>query len=779
LKKVFILILFTLLRLNLFAQGYSLSGQIKEIGSEEFIIGASVFISNIDEPTRPLKGTYTNRFGFYSIPKIKEGNYLLIVRSVGYLTYTDTISIKSENKTMNLFLNTQATITDEIRVVATKTAGAIQSISKADVSADFIAKMPTIGGESDILRAMQMLPGVTATSELSSGLNIRGGSSDQTLYLLDGVIVYNPTHLGGFMSTFNTDAVRDVSLIKGAYPAEYGGRLSGILDVKMKEGAKDEYHGKVGISIINAKAEVEGPIGEDASFMIAGRRLYLDLVTMAAAEAQDVEDMPQYYFYDFNAKFNWVINDKNHLFFSGMFGRDVFDVEFGESNKDEGFKIDWGNKVANLRYMHIFSPELFSNFSLIYTNYSFNTAFRMFNGEGEDKGNLVKFGTENGVEDIVLRSTLDWFGLENHKIKAGIEIISHNFNIYTLDDLFLDDLKNALNKKRTPTAQEFGLFIQDEINTAEKIIINPGLRFNYYHSGGYINLEPRIALSHEFMPNNFFRAAVSNSHQPVHLIKRQDMNLPTDVWIPTMDNIRPGKSWQYTLSYETNLFNDYLFSIETYYKTMEDIYEYKDSITIFSSANIENQLTEGQGLAYGLEIFLHKKIGRLQGWLAYTLSQVKYKFDEINLGEEYFPIHHRLHDFKIVLTYEISKGWDIGADWVFQSGQPISMPTGKYYNSNPNDRDYMSINQYYYSEKNSYRMAPYHRLDLNFMRKFKMFGTLNSVFSINIYNVYNRKNPFSIFVDEEWDSQSQKNTTVLRQITLFPIIPTFGLNVEF
>ncbi|MEI6089989.1 MAG: TonB-dependent receptor [bacterium] len=781
LNRFLIPIIFLLFSYSLYSQTTSaISGTVKESGTREFITAATVILYNTDK-TKALNGTYSNKYGFYSLPQVHPGNYILVIRCIGYKEWSDTITVKAGNDmTFNVFLPVQIVEGEEITVEGEYMTGSVHTISRAEITADFILKMPALGAESDVLRSLQMLPGVATSSELSSGIYVRGGTPDQNLYLLDGIMIYNPTHLGGFMSTFNTNALRDVNLIKGAFPAEYGGRLSSVLDMTMKEGSKEGFHGTAGISLIDVSATIEGPITEKSSFMFSARRLYLDLMMLALSKEMR-ESSLSYYFYDLNAKVNLEIDDKNHLFLSGMFGSDVLSAP--ASITDE-FGINWGNTVGNIRWMHIVSPKLFTNFSLIYTKYKFNSDFSFDN-------NKSSFTATNGIQDLTFRGTIDYFPLEAHKIRAGAEVINHNFNVFTIDQMVynnipLDDpLWKEYNSGKKLKAMELGIYVQDEWQITELLQSNIGFRTNYYPSGQYFNIEPRVSLAYNFWDNMYLRAAVAQSHQPTHLITRNDMNLPTDVWIPSSDKILPGESWQYVLGFESELFKNYTFSVEGYYKTLKNIYEYKDTVSWFSTTRLVDQLTSGGGEGYGLEFSIFKKVGKLQGWIGYTWSVIKSQFDELNNGKWFYPKHDRRHDIKVVLSYDLNKKWEFSATWVYATGQPFTMPTSAYYFGSNNSYeptqndlfDFYGL-KYQYSGRNEYRAAAYHRMDVNISRKTTMFG-LPLVWSLNIYNVYNHMNPYTLYIGSEYNVDDNTSKYVLKQMTLFPIIPTLGVRLSF
>ncbi len=599
-------------------------------------------------------------------------------------------------------------------------------------------------------------------SELSSGLYIRGGSPDQNLVLLDDVIVYNPTHLAGFLSSFNSDALRDVKLIKGAFPAEYGGRLSSVIDLTMKEGTKEKLSGAGAISLISSKLTLEGPINENSSFMVSGRRMYLDLI-QALATSSD-EEMPEYYFYDLNAKVNYKISEKDRLFASGYFARDVF----GFDDNYEDFEIFWGNRTGNLRWMHIFNPKLFSNFSLIYTNYEFQTNL---SDRGDSENN---YNSLSQIADIMLRGNIEYFLNNNHTIKAGAEITNHNFEVRASMNFSEADF-DFVNTGNLNTL-DMAFYVQDEWKIG-KFRNNFGARAYYFQEGDYFDIEPRLSSVYKYNDNLSFKASFDIAHQYVHLVTRNDINLPTDLWFPSTAEIKPQKSMQGVIGIEKTFLNgEYLLSVEGYYKNMENLIEFKDDATFNFGMPTTEQFTFGTGRAYGMEVFFNRRIGNLTGWVGYTLAWTDRKFPELNDGKRFSPRYDRRHDISIAATYNISDGWEVGAAWVFGTGQAFTVPDGSYYMTDATD--FVSRQKYHYSDRNGFRLPPYHRLDLNLMRKFDWFG-LPFEFSINIYNLYNRKNPFTWYIGEDVNSQTgdyEKNVT---QVTLFPIIPTFGLRFEF
>ena len=756
----------------------NLSGSVTEEKSGESIVSLtlSLYLNDDFANNRPIRGSYTNRFGFYSIPRIEAGEYFLVASGVGYSTFVTKIKInESENLRLNIQMKTEDVRTQGVTVEAERIIeNATTRISTVTIDPSFISKLPSLGGEVDLFRALQLLPGVQQSTELSSGLYVRGGSPDQNLNLLDGVIVYNPIHLGGFLSVFNTDALRDVKLIKGAFPAEYGGRLSSVLDMTMKEGTKEKLSGSAGISLLSSRLTLEGPINENSSFMISGRRMYLDLLANLATilAGEDPKQNPTYYFYDLNAKANYKLSDNNHLFVSGFLCQDVLGAP---DDSDDAFDISWGNRTSNIRWMHIVSPMLFTNFSLIYTDYTFGTDIYDKNKKSNN------FKTDSRIRDIMLRADAQYFPSKKHKVKTGLETIWHNFRSRAAINLDDEDLFDTFFSRKDITSLEASYYIQDEWTITERLDANIGGRFYYFQEADYFSFEPRLSASYKLTEVTSLKTSAALAHQFLHLITRNDITLPTDLWFPSTKNIRTSRAWQGVFGLE-HIFDggNYIFSAEVYYKDMRNLYEYKDSVFFTLGIPLEEQFTRGRGDAYGLELFLNKRLGSFTGWIGYTLAWTNRYFDELNNGKRFSPRYDRRHDINLVLAYNFNDTWEVGLSWVYGTGQAYTMPTGTYSFQDIDTWNwyYEGYSKYQFTSRNGARLPSFHKLDLNFMNHFTMLG-MPTTFSINIYNVYNRRNPFAWYISEDWDMETGKEIKKLKQVTLFPIIPTLGLSFKF
>lgn len=776
-----------------YAQTSVVSGIVSEAASGEAVIGVNVILSKDEtgaSSAAVVRGARTNKFGFYSLSSVPQGYYFIIVRGIGYKTLVRKVTIEGTSLRENILLATQNVRSQEITVESARDASPTQSISSVQISTDFIKKMPAFGGEVDVFRVLQLLPGIKSGGELSSGLYIRGGSPDQNLVLLDGVTVYNPTHLGGFLSTFNGDAIRDVRVIKGAFPAEYGGRLSSVIDLTMKEGSKEKIGGTANISLLASRLTVEGPITEDITFMVSGRRTYLDLLTKIFAPGT-----PDYYFYDLNAKVNYRASDNDRIFLSGYFGQDVLSATEGIPIT---FGVNWGNATGNLRWMHVVSPSLFTNFSLIYTDYRSASNLSTTNTN-------IPFYSQSRVRDFVVRGEAQWFPDQQHTIKAGIDAIYHNFHsIVSSDDA---DFNRALQDPSSGAngivnGIEASAYIQDEWNEVlgiNGLSINAGIRLSYFQLGNRLLPEPRFSFVYNagstFWGGDFrIKGAFAVANQFLHLVSRNDITLPmSDTWFPATETIAPSNSVQYVLGAETTVFNnEVLVSVEGYYKSMQNLLDYRDNAVFSAFQPPTKELTVGTGESYGVEVFINKRVGDFTGWIGYTLAWTQRQFAELNNGKPFSPRYDIRHDVSVVGTYRINEAWEVGATWTFNTGLAYTMPAGVYY-FNPNTVYYpaslsplqpsrggsVTVSGYnrslnsHFTMRNGFNLPSFHKLDLNFTHFFSWFG-LPFNLSLNVYNTYNRQNPFAWAIRTNSAGKPE-----IWQSSLFPILPTFGIGFKF
>ena len=760
-------ILFFLLSSIVLSQNYyTISGYIEDASSGESLIGVNVYSKSLSV------GTTTNNFGFYSLT-VPEGEFDINFSFIGYSDYTKNLSIKTD-----LELNTRLVLSSEIikEVILTDQISNVEQTQTSVISVPVIQikSMPALLGEIDVLKSIQLLPGVQSGSEGSSGFYVRGGGPDQNLILLDGVPVYNASHLFGFFSVFNIDAIKNVKLTKGGFPARFGGRLSSVLEIDMKEGNMKEFKGEGSIGLISSKLALEGPIVKDkASFMISGRRTYADLLLNLFQPSPDATG--GYYFYDLNAKLNYKISNTDRIYLSGYFGDDIFGLNFNESGNDEFiFGLGWGNKTTAFRWNHVFNNKLFSNTTLTYSRYSFD----IDQGFSSSDSNF-EFSYISGLRDFGAKIDFEYSLNPNHSFKFGY---SHTYHDFFPGELSLDfnydetDIDTVFQFSDDLQAHDLFLYVEDEIKVNERLKMNLGTHLALFSikDSTYLKLQPRFSARYLINEKWSLKASYAEMQQNLHLLTNSSVGLPTDIWVPATDSVKPQQSKQFALSINTNFLDGILeASIEGYYKKMDDLVSYKEGSSFWDAQSWESSVeTGGEGKSYGLELFLQKKKGKTTGWIGYTLSWTYRRFNNINFGDWYSYKYDRRHDISIVLSHKFSDKIDIGATWVYGTGNAITFPQATYwsYPSGPQGQYIQTLD--YYGERNSTRMNPYHRFDLgvNFHKQKKNY---ERTISLSIYNLYNRKNPFFVYLDEEPDQ------TVARQVSLFPIIPTLTYNIRF
>ncbi len=764
----------TILQLG-FAQKFTLSGTIKDAKNGELIIGAAVI-----DKSNPSVGAISNDYGFYSLT-LPKGTYQIAVALIGYQMQVFSINL-DKDQSLNVSLSDQSAQLQEVVIKAEKENKNITSTEMSTVKLDVkeISKIPVLFGEKDILKTIQLLPGIKTAGEGNSGFYVRGGGIDQNLILLDEATVYNASHLLGFFSVFNSDAIKDVNIIKGGMPAQYGGRLSSVLDIKMNDGNNQKYSATGGIGLIASRLTVEGPIQKDkSSFIVSGRRTYADLFLKLSSD-EDTRNT-SLYFYDLNLKANYQIDDKNRLYLSGYFGRD----NFGFS---DNFGFNWGNATGTLRWNHVFSSKLFSNTSLIYSDYDYQ--IKIASGDTD-------FKIASRVKDWNLKQDFSYY-LGNQTIKFGFNSIYHTLtpgNITNESDGTATGGPASTNIE-TRYAWENGVYVSDEFALTNKLKTNIGLRvstfsalgagtfYRYntegvavdssiYNSGEfvktYVGFEPRLALNYTLNPANSVKLSYARTNQYLQLLSNSNASTPTDLWIPASNNVKPQIADQIALGYFRNFDeNKYEFSVETYYKTMQNQIDYKNGAELRANKNVEADLVFGKGWSYGIELFFKKKFGKLNGWVGYTWSKTMRQFDAINNGEAFSARQDRTHDVSLVAMYELSKKWNVSATWVYYTGDAVTFPSGKYVVDN------QTVS--YYTGRNGYRMPDYHRLDLGINYIHKKTEKFESSWNFSIYNAYNRKNAYTIDFRQV---ETNPNQTEAVRTALFGIIPSATWNFKF
>ncbi len=772
---------------NLYAQTYTISGYISDASSEEMLISANLY------DFESSSGTVTNTFGFYSIT-LPAGEVKLRASYIGY-TDINTAFTLAKDTTINFPLPSTVEI-DEIVIKADKASeGRIEErtqMSTVEVPIEQIKKIPALLGEVDVIKALQLLPGVQSGGEGSSGLYVRGGSPDQNLILLDGVPVYNANHLFGFFSVFNADAIKDVKLIKGGFPARYGGRLSSVLEINMKEGNKKEFHGEGSIGIVASKLTLEGPISENTSFIVSGRRTYIDLLAKPFIQSGFEEDGQEggtgYYFYDLNAKINHKFSDKDRLYISTYTGKDKFYFDSKEIDEEPSdvleFGLGWGNVTTAIRWNHLITPKLFGNLTATYSNYEFDVLSR-FGEEYNDPSQNEEFRLEydSGIRDFALKLDFDYLPNPDHFIRFGINGINHKFNPGTfelgLTDPDITNFSTTVSQDKVE-AQEISAYFEDDMQLFEGFKMNAGIHTSAFlvQEEKYFSIQPRV--SARYLMNNgiAIKGSFATMNQFVHLLSNEGIGLPTDLWLPSTAKVKPQTSWQAAAGLAKTLNDTYEVSLEGYYKKMDNLIAYQDGSGLFEFGDWQDRIVTGRGDAYGIEAFIQKKKGRLSGWIGYTWSKSDRQFDDLNFGEEFPYTYDRRHDISVVATYKISDRFSFAGTWVYGTGNAVTLGNsnfrGLYDSGNFNANGSFS----YYDSRNNFRMNAYHRMDLGitYTRKKKNW---DSVWSFGAYNAYNRKNPFFIFTDSDFDQATQTRSRQLKQASLFPIIPYITYSFKF
>lgn len=805
-RQSFILF-FLILSLNVFAQKrYTISGIVKDKDSGETLIGASVY----DEKSN--QGVATNVYGFYSLT-LPEGKYSISFSFVGFETIVKEVNL-SKDIVVDVSMGGAVTL-NEVVISANSTSRKVErtQMSLTNINVEQINSMPAFLGEPDVIKSLQLLPGVQSGSEGSSGLYVRGGGPDQNLILLDGVPVYNASHLFGFFSVFNPDAIHHVDLYKGGFPARFGGRLSSVVDIRMKEGNQKKFGGSFSIGLISSKFNFEGPIIKNrTSFNISARRTYIDLLTKPFMKS---ESKFGYYFYDINAKVNHKFSDKSRLFFSVYVGSDVgggggdgnsSSVENGaeiKSSFSNENNLSWGNITSALRWNYIISNKLFSNTTITFSRYNFGIGFNSDSysyrkestgvdiSQNEDMSRKISFDYNSGIYDMAYKLDFDYAPHPNHAIKFGIDYTYHSFvpgeNIYKED---IDDKLRPIGEQKSSTkiifasnkiyAHEFSAYIEDDMLVFDRLKANLGMHISAFNVQGslYKALEPRLGLRFLINENFSIKGAYSRMQQYIHLLSSSTISMPTDLWLPVTEKIKPMNSEQYAIGGSYDLQNGFDFSVEAFYKDMNNILEYKDGASFFGyNESWENLVEMGKGWAYGAEFLINKTIGKTTGWIGYTLSWSNRKFENINFGKEFPAKYDRRHDISLVVAHKPSKKIDYGLTWVIGTGNTATLAKRSMMISLPESLSYTNSSRVIdiVEGRNNYRMPAYHRMDIsvNFNKKIK-WGT--RTWNISVYNVYNRSNPFYLFFDTK---EGSNNERVLKQVSLFTVIPSISYILKF
>ncbi len=752
----------------------TISGYLKDAATGEELIGATILIKELSN------GTTTNLYGFYSLT-IPAGHYTLVYSYIGFGSITREIELNSDLE-INIELSSAQTALKEIVVTGEAANKNVESVemSAVNLQMNTIKEIPALMGEVDVIKAIQLLPGVQTVGEGSSGFYVRGGGVDQNMILLDEAPVYNASHLLGFFSVFNQDAIKGLQLYKGGIPASYGGRLSSVLDIRLKEGNSKKFTGSGGIGSVSSRATVEGPLKKDkSSFIISGRRTYMDVFFKALPDTN--LNKTKLFFYDLNTKINYKLNEQNRIYLSGYFGRDV--MGFGSE-----FESSWGNATGTVRWNHVYNKKLFSNLTLLYSKFDYSL--------GVPEG-VEAFIWESDIQNVSAKLDYNYFLNPGNSIQFGLQSTYHIFNPGKAKGVGPETIFNQITLQSL-NSLEHAIYLSNEQKLWERVTALYGLRFSafqnigeatvdefeanydvadstYYEKGEiyntYAGLEPRLGLKYSLSESSSVKLSYNRMRQYIHLASNSTSSSPLDIWFPSSPNVKPQIADQVALGYFRNFKNNMIeTSIEAYYKKIDNAVDFKDHAELLLNPHLEGELRFGKGKAYGMEFLVRKQEGKLTGWVSYTLSRTEKIIPEINQGNPYPAKYDKTHDISLVLSYRLSTRWLLGMNWIYTTGAAITVPTGRLV--------YANTVVPVYSDRNGARMPAYHRLDLsatlkaNPNKKKRLRG--DWVFSV--YNAYYRKNPYSINFRQR---KENPNETYAEMTYLFPILPAVTYNFKF
>ena len=808
-----LLLLMLLWPLGTWAQTYTVSGTIVDHHSGETLIGATVL------DTRSGKGVVTNLYGHFSLT-LKSDSVSLRVTFVGYEPQYFNFRLIA-NRELNVRLRQSITL-EEVTITAERTGDMRSSqMSAMEMPVEVVKSVPVLFGEADIIKALQLMPGVQSGSEGNSGMYVRGGGPDENLFLLDGVPLYNVSHMGGFFSAFNTDAVKNVTLYKGSFPARFGGRLSSVLDVTQNNGNDQQLHGNASIGLISAKFNLEGPIvKEKTTFSLSARRTYAELLVIptimwlnnmdndepAPDLAQNAKFDAGYYFYDLNAKLTHKFSDKSRLYGSFYMGSDkvygkIHTVSSLNEDMNLGFSNTWGNLVGALRWNYELTPKLFMNTAVSYTQYKNNLigSIEKLMGPNDPSPSTIKGDYSSGIQDGTARIDFDYSPDPEHTVKFGASFTRHWFTPEvaqgSVDYYDQVQMNGAFQKDSTImsgmiVANEMAAYGESDWSVSESVKINYGLYMSGFRvqNSFYPSVQPRLSARVMITPDLSFKVGYAEMQQYVHLLSTTSITLPTDLWVPVTDKVKPMESHQVAGGFFYNLVGIADFSVEAYYKAMDNLIEYKDGATFFgSSENWENLVYAGRGWSYGVEVLAQREVGKFTGWIGYTWSHSERLFDRegqvINDGKPFPAKYDRRHDLSIVLNYKFSDRFDVSATWVYSTGNTATLATQHYAIAAEDPDEYENIEGQpttgtlsYFEGRNNYRLPDYHRMDLaaNFHRKFKR---AHRTINVSVYNVYNRQNPYMVY---QSNTQSYNGyPSAFMQLSIFPILPSVAYTLYF
>lgn len=784
----YLLLLFSLFTQTLLAQKkITVSGTIRDADTGETLVGATAQIKALKT------GATSNEYGFYSVSINKTENMPDTATVVfTYIGYVPQVRVIRTNR--DTVLNLSIGASQELGEVVIEANSARERVNSTQMSLVTITTkeakiLPAFLGEVDILRTLQLKPGVLSGGEGISGMYVRGGGSDQNLFILDEAPVYNPSHLFGLFSTFNSDAVKNVELYKGGFPAQYGGRLSSVIDVSLNDGNRRKFSGSGGIGLISSRLTLEGPLKKDkGSFIVSGRRTYVDLITNLVNKVNEdnpsFSPIPAYSFYDLNAKFNYDIDDKNKIFLSGYFGRDNFVFKTTDFN----FQFYWGNATATARWNHVFNPKLFSNVVFTFSDYVYkiSNTFDQF-----------QFSLGSGIRDYNLKYDFSWFPSSKHVVKFGANAIYHDFLVSSLQASNKDNTFNLEAGSRRK-AGDFALYANDDWHVNSKLSVNTGLRLSGFTSGSkfYTGIEPRVSAKYSLTEDLSVKGSYNRMYQYIHLVANSAATLPTDIWYPSNATIKPQSSDQIAGGVSYALGRDWFVSGEGFYKWLWGQIDFRDGAQLFANDNLDDEFVFGKGKSYGGEFYLEKKNGKVTGWIGYSLTWVKRKFQSrfgepaINNGEYFYPRYDRRHDINVVVMYQPHWRWTLSTTFSYGTGNAFSLPDGRAVtldngaigNIDANAQSFYNFNiAPVYTARNKYRLPANYHWDLSVvMQLFKPEKKLQGDLTLSVYNMTDRRNPFFIYIaPQDADDNGIPERFQARLVSLLPILPTVTFNFKF
>jgi hypothetical protein len=767
-----LLLLFLLAGAGMYGQNsITINGVLKDAQNGESLIGATV------EAVGLGKGNISNEYGFYSFSMpAGQDSVTLRFSYIGFETQDHRIK-PSANLKLNISLQPAGSVLTEVVIKANALDEKRRSteMSVATIGTKEVKALPALFGETDIIKILQLKPGITAGSEGTTGLFVRGGGGDQNLIVLDEAVVYNANHLFGFFSTFNSDAVKDLKVYKGGFPAQYGGRLSSVIDVRMKEGNNQKFTGSGGIGLISSRLTLEGPIQKDkSSFIVSGRRTYADIITRAINKAnvgkEDYNPIPDYYFYDLNTKVNFTLTEKDRLYLSGYFGRDVF----GFNNETFDFRFDWGNTTGTARWNHVFTPKLFANTTFTYSDYRYRI-------ENILQGFSFKLGSN--VKDANTKVDFYYQPTNNHTVRFGANATYHGFVVGRLK-AGSDDGQINFEAGQDFSGMEYGVYANDEWAVNKRLKFSYGARVSAWQNNPafYANFEPRAAANFSVNNKLSFKASYSRMSQYVHLLASSGLSLPTDIWYPSTENVKPEISDQVAIGTSYLFGDNVLVTWEAWYKWLQNQVDFIDGAEIFGNNELEKELSIGRGYAFSpMEIEIEKKEGKLTGWIGYTLAWARRgDFPEINEGRYFSPRFDTRHNLSVVALWEINRRWQITATWVYTSGYVSWLPVGRYSIEGVPGEQFQTVVPVY-GDRNSFRYPAYMRADLGVVWKFRS-KHLESDLTLSVYNATDRRNPYFIYIEPEYEQTPLGEVPVAlqaKQVSLFPILPSITWNFKF